>query len=332
MRNFIVRLGGDLICSTEGEDYGGLIPYVHGLVENGYVYGVNGAGFIGRGYSGDSGLFVYTYYNGVIRNMYTVMDSWYQSGGNAYLMTPINETKHTFYNIYNVGDYYNIGAGESKNYLLPSSAMRIHGGSAGGLAFQNAWALTSRDYTVDNLVERSSTIKLHDQEWQNSVLNAGAGGGAFDVDGCVPMDFYPRLNLPTCMQRYQEYLPLPAASDSRVPKIVSDSWADEASYGTHGLDNGYIKLRFQNDSGAIIQSVDINGLITAVMDQKAVDGGMYDVVLKVQVDTDVSNADYVSAYRVTQFTYTDAAATRTAASDYVTSGIDFWKEIKTPSD
>ena len=333
LRNFIVRLGGDLICSTEGSDYGGLTTYVYGLMENGYVYGVNGAGFIGRGYSGGSGLFVYTYYNGVIRNMYTVMDSWYQRDGSGYLMTPVNETKHTFYNIYSVGDFYSIDPGANKNYLLPYTAIRVHGASASGLAFQNTWALTSREYsTADKLVQRGAAIKLYDADWQNSILNEGTGGGAFDVDGCVSMGFYPRLELPTSMQRYQEYLPLPVVSQTRTPKIVSDSWATEAPYDTHGLDNGYIKLRFQNDSGATIQSVEIKGLITEVLDQKMASDGLYDVILRAQVTTDDSKADYLSAYSVEQFTYTDTAATRTATSTYITNGFEFWKEVKTTSD
>ena len=88
-------------------------------MENGYIYGVNGAGMIARGYGGSVGLFGYSYQNGGVKNVYVLMDSWYQTGTSAALLSRSQISKKTLSNIYTVGDFYTVGAAEGKNYLLP---------------------------------------------------------------------------------------------------------------------------------------------------------------------------------------------------------------------
>lgn len=325
LRNFIVRAGGDLIGNTEGGNVGVLVTQTQGLVENGYIYGVNGAGFVARGYAGTVGLFNLCYSDAKIRNLYILMDSWYEPNLQAALITPIDVQKKTILDIYSVGDFYMVGAGESKSYLLPLSAIQPVTTNAKASGVKNVWALTSREYQGKNVVTRGKISKLYDIDWQNSVLTGG-----FDVDECVKMGFYPRLNLPVEMQKYQEYIPLPILGESTTPKIVGDSWADETIYNAPGLDNGYINLRFQNSEKLIINNVEIEGLLTEVLKQRALEGGLYEVILKAQVDP--AAPEYVDSYQVTGISYTSGTVRRTIKSDYQTTAIAFWKEVATPSD
>ena len=325
LRNFIVRAGGDLIGNTEGGSVGVLVTQTQGLVENGYIYGVNGAGFVARGYAGTVGLFNLCYSDAKIRNLYILMDSWYEPNLQAALITPIDVQKKTILDIYSVGDFYMVGAGESKSYLLPLSAIQPVTTNAKASGVKNVWALTSREYQGKNVVTRGKISKLYDIDWQNSVLTGG-----FDVDECVKMGFYPRLNLPVEMQKYQEYIPLPILGESTTPKIVGDRWADETIYKAPGLDNGYINLRFQNSEKLSINNVEIEGLLTEVLGQRALEGGLYEVILKAQVDP--AAPEYVDSYQVTGISYNSGTVRRTIKSDYQTTAIAFWKEVATPSD
>ena len=337
IRNYIVHLGGYLISQVDGDPFGVIVNGVYGLLENGYIYADRGMGFVGRGYSNGSGLFCYSYSDGKTRNLYTVMNSGYQRDGMHYLISPKDETRKTFYNIYSVGDFYTVEPEGTLLFLQRESKLRMRSPASGGQAFQNVWALTGWGYQEDTdstgrtIINSGTNAKLYDIEWQNSILNNGdSENGAFDVDGCVSMGFYPRLKLPTEMQKYQEYLPLPVTDNSGAPEVISDSWSDVENFNTHDLDSGYIKLRLKNDRSATIRSIAIAGLLTDVVYEKQAADGLYDVVLKVEVDPTVP--EYVSSYTVTSITYVEGSVVRTTQSTYKTGNIEFWKSVATTDD
>lgn len=332
VRNYIVHLGGYLIAQVEDDPIGVIVNGVYGVLEDGYIYADNGTGFVGRGYVSGAGLFCYSYSDGKTRNLYTVMNSGYQRDGNHYLISPKDdEMRKTFYNIYSVGDFYTVEPEGTLIFLQREQKLRMRPPTTGGQAYQNVWALTGWSYPDDGIIHNGTNAKLYDIEWQNSILNNGdSENGAFDVDSCVSMGFYPRLKLPTEMQKYQEYLPLPVAEDAAAPKVVSDSWSDIEPFNTHDLDKGYIKLRLKNDRNVDIRKIAISGLISEVKYQKLAEDGLYDVVLQVEVDPNAP--EYVSAYDVTVITYADGTMLRTAQSSYKTSNIDFWKSVASTDD
>lgn len=326
LRNFIVQLGGDLVTQTEGEGLDAIIRRNGGILENGYVYGKNGAGFVARGDKGGA-LFSTSYKQTNIRNIYVLLDSWYEQATeeDSGLLTQFTSGElQRVANCYGVGDYYRVGKGEGRTYLLPSDTVRLTRPAASSSLFGNVWALTGRKYTFEGSALHGDINKLFDIDWQKEIL-----GDAFDVDGCVPMGFYPRLNLPTCMQKYQEYIHLPVLNDEAAPKVVNDGWADGAY--THGLDSGYIKLRLRNDKSYRIDGVNIKGMVTQVMEQHMAGDGLYDVILNVQISAD--EPDYASAYEVTGVLYNNGiGSTREAKQEYTTRNIAFWKEVATASD
>lgn len=326
LRNFIVQLGGDLVTQTEGEGLDAIISRNGGILENGYVYGKNGAGFVARGDKGGA-LFSTSYKQTNIRNIYVLLDSWYEQATeeDSGLLTQFTSGElQRVANCYGVGDYYRVGKGEGRTYLLPSDTVRLTRPAASSSLFGNVWALTGRKYTFEGSALHGDINKLFDIDWQKEIL-----GDAFDVDGCVPMGFYPRLNLPTCMQKYQEYIHLPVLNDEAAPKVVNDGWADGAY--THGLDSGYIKLRLRNDKSYRIDGVNIKGMVTQVMEQHMAGDGLYDVILNVQISAD--EPDYASAYEVTGVLYNNGiGSTREAKQEYTTRNIAFWKEVATASD
>lgn len=325
LRNFIVQLGGDLVTQTAGEELSAVVASNGGLVENGYVYGKNGAGFVARGDKG-GGLFSASYKQTSVRNIYVLMDSWYEPAAatESGLLTRFGSGQlQRVANCYGVGDYYQVGKDEGRTYLLPSDTARFTRADASASIYGNTWALTARKYNNTGTSYHGDINKLYDIDWQEEIL-----GSAFDVAGCVPMGFYPRLNLPVCMQKYQEYIPLPVLGDNAAPKVVSDDWAD-GEY-THELERGYIKLRMRNDRNYSVTGVTIDGLITSVVNQRVAADGLYDVILNVQVNPE--KPSYVGSYQVTSVQYNNGSTTREVKQEYTTKNIEFWKEVATATD
>lgn len=325
LRNFVVRLGGDVTVNAEGATVGVVATSVNGTASDGYIYGVNGAGIIHVG-TNYSSLFP-SVRSGTIQRIYAVADSWYRDGMPGQMLisqyTTGNLSRHG--NIYMVGDQYQINVGESKNYWMPLSRLKIMGEAGAGP--ENIWAIPSRNYTsaMDSATKIGETAKLYDVEWQESML-----GSAFDVAGCVSMGFYPRLNLPDSMQKYQEYRSLPVLGEQSAPELISDSWADESIYGEPELDNGHIRLRFKNDNNYRITDVTIEGLVTSVQSAEPTSDGFYDVVLSAAVDP--TSPEYVSSYKVTRFGYNVGSVKRERVVDYTTTEIEFWKEVADAED
>ncbi len=334
LRNFIYKLGGDVILTADTETYPGLVAdRVYGLIENGYVYGVNGAGLLQTG-NENSAIFAYLYYCRGIRNMYVLLDNWQRVNDNGQLYTDnyffntgSGIAKGTFSNIYTVGDFYAISADLKKSYLLPLNSPQFSSQTSATVIdnmFHNVWCISGNANLKPSGINTVAGIaKLYDLDWQMATL----GGGNFDVEGCVTMGFYPRLNLPTEMQKYQEYIALPAMATTAVPSIVGDSLADPAIYGQPGFKEATIKLRFKNDNMASITEVKIDNLVTNVLAQSVAADGLYDVIVSVQVDP--TNESYVSSYHVSEITYVVGTTRRPITMDYNTESIEFWKTIST---
>ncbi len=331
LRNFIIRLGGDMLLNnTDSNQRGALIASsVTGIVENGYVYGVNGAGLLQIG-TAHSALFGSLSANASVRNVYSLLDVWQRVDENGipfennhHLVAWSRAFNNAVQNVYTVGEYYSMGSDLKKSYLLPLGSPNYF--CTDTMALDNVWCITATENLTPRNVQHIAGIdKLFDTEWQKSTL-----GDGFDVEGCVSVGFYPRLYLPTEMQKYQEYLPLPVQAVSNTPSIVSDGWADEAQYGAPGLTEGVIRLRMKNDINATIAGVKFEHLIVVgdrILEQKMADDGLYDVILRVAVDS--NSEEYVSSYQVTEIVYNVGAVQRSAVTDYDTVNIEFWKEIR----
>ncbi len=328
VRNFIMRLGGDLYLSRPmGESIGLLVlnNAFGSLVENGYIYGANGAGIVfekGEGsYSG--GIFVGQTQYGAIRNVFTRMDIWFPTEENSsggYSMGLSRSVFNEINNIYHVGDYYLLGSDGQKSlgYRLEKERF-FH--LDNNRTMENLWHVSQYIYDDNqaNKVSPAAPAILYDAAWQQQAL-----GNGFDVENCVPMGFYPRLNLSDCMQKYQEYLPLPVLYDN-VPRLVGDSMADGFVQGNEA---GAVLLRFQNERALPIRSITIDGLeVNQIHSQGKAEDGLWDVVI------DVTALEFRSAYKVVGFTYLNGAAVQSVPNaEYTTTGVEFWKEVDSLTD
>ncbi|MDR1328609.1 MAG: hypothetical protein LBK23_03325, partial [Oscillospiraceae bacterium] len=347
LRNFILKLGGDVHLRAKTGYRGVLMNRNLGLVENGYVYSAGGGAalllYAGDGFSGamQTGLFSELYPRSVTRNIYMLYDTWISGAesNNSAAWFSINYSGAS--NMYGVGDFYSM-PGRTKTNGTPYTYQRATYYQTGFGALQNAYFLSSRKYTVpaqfplnnnttSSSVRQADLVLLRDAAWQQSVLGGEiADGGGFDIQSNVEMGFYPRLKLPAVMAKYQDYITLSPLLSSEAPVLIDDGWGADA-YATHGNDAGYITLRFRNDTGASINSVAIEGLtVGEIMQQGRSKDGLYSVTLSVKVD--MTNPSYASRYAVKSFTYSSGGGGRTAASDYVTKNIEFWKELRAPAD
>ncbi len=324
LRNFIVKLGGDLEVVESESGYGlNLICAGEGTIENGYVYATSGTGFVARMNgtgNNSSNLFNLSGFGG---HIFVIIDSWYQSGTNDRLFAgrPLGQGAGDFYA---VGDYYSIGSQAKKNWLSPLLDSRMMRTDLYNNSYDNVWSVSSRDYTVGSYVNKANIAALYDSQWQKSIL-----GDAFDVDNCVSMGFYPRLELPVSMQKYQEYIPLPTLGKANAPQIVSDSWGTGSVYGEHDLDSGYISLKLRNDNLYPIDAVEIEGLLCGSIAWQGVnDDGLYEIILAVGVDP--QHPQYTSTYNITALHYSVGSVRRQINPEYTTTGFEFWKEISTP--
>lgn len=329
VRDFILRLGGDLYLSSS--KLGGvtsLVAYRNlfgAVIENGYVYGANGAGVVfAQGVGGyNGGILIGSSQYGIIQNVFTRMDIWFpteQSGTDGYTIGLLRSLSGTFENIYHVGDYYLLGSDGQKNLSYRLETERFFHNNSTRSA-EGLWHISQYSYsdTQANLVSSAAPAVLYDSAWQQQVL-----GDGFDVESCVSMGFYPRLKLSACMQKYQEYLPLPTLYDD-APKLVSDGMAEGFVQGNEA---GAILLRFQNERGLPIRSVDINGLqVNQIHSQERGEDGLWNVVV------DVTALAYYSAYEVESFTYLNGTAIQSVPhAKYTTTGIEFWKEVDSLAD
>lgn len=338
VRNFILKLGGDVhMAATQSNDYMGVFMYRNiGTVENGYAYatGAYGALFYhGRGCTSSLQYGVITglaYPRSVIRNVYTILNTWYEDSADNYSGVLTGYPSGMFSNIYHVGDFYDYSGSGNKNYAKFMPTTRVGRMPSGGSGVEEVYYVSGTAYggTQSNghFIKNTLPARLHDAEWQAQVL-----GSAFDAAGCVPMGFYPRLELPVNMQKYQDYIPLPiTAGQSGTPKLVGDEWA-----GTPDNANGTVRFLFQNDRMANIISLTIPGLKveTPAVSQRALDNGLYEAVFRIEVPED---GDYLSTYKVTQLVYNMGGANITlnleGADRYTTQNIEFWKEISTPEE
>ncbi len=333
LRNFVVKLGGDVILNNNSTDYypSLITGIMYGTVENGYIYGTNGAGLLQMGRERSSLFGSINNNNAQIRNFYSLLDVWQRVDDNGvlydkncYLASNSYQSTNSISDVYTVGEFYAMGSDQRKNYRLPLSSPKFFYGT---IAEQdNVWCISeTENLKPQNVQNVGSVDKLYDLDWHEATL-----GDAFDVTECVSMGFYPRLLLNTEMQKYQEYLPLPIQVKGSAPSIISDSWADEEEYGKPELDTGYLRLRMKNDTQAEIKEVKIDHLLTTVVNQEMAEDGFYDVILIAQVDP--AAAEYVSSYHISGITYTAGAVQRSITVDYDTASIEFWKEVANAED
>lgn len=346
IHNFIVKLGGDLRLHANDWALGGIFYANRGVIEDGYVYTDNTHGVLLYGnpsYNGTpyyGGLISHNYHQAVIRNVYTVYDTWY-----AQPETPVNYSRALvgwydaigeYLDSYHVGEFYVYSAymdGGDKTYNnRVSTPVRLTIARNQDMN-RNLSYFTDYKYAAHEnnprYIYQQPVKGLRDVQWQADTL-----GDAFDAEGCVPMGFYPRLkNLPNELQKYQEYIPLPTRSEGEVPVPVSDDW--DPNRGAPKNEEGYVRFVFQNDKGYTIQNITAstgtgknkrNTLELEVIDQRRTEDGLWEVIVHAKA------IDYLSYYTITDLTYLRGTAALNSTLSYHTQNIEFWKEVADTND
>lgn len=318
LRNFILELGGDLILQESA--VGGGIRYNNGLVENGYMYGKNGAGvMLMKNYSG--GFMGENYPTGTTRNVFTLYDSWFLNGAES---TCGAVSYHTYYDYsysYHVGDFYQYVS--DKSTVSPMAQERVFYNSTATVKNHDVYYISLNSYAArTSWVRNSKPATLYDEAWQQSVL-----GDGFDTS-TIQVGFYPRLNLSTEMQKYQNYLPLPVLGDG-APQILSDGWESEDG-GQISNDGGRVSFILDNPRNSTITGFTAAGLKFDIQDQTPLGDGLYEVIAYVSVDGE--NPQYLSTYTITEMQYTAGSSNMTAEPNYKTSGFEFWKTVSNSSE
>lgn len=341
IRNFVVKITGDVYIPQNCTLIGPSANY--GLVENGYVYTTNNAGII---LESGSGMVMRYNREGTVRNIFVLADVYSKA------MDATSEPGGIFFhnydglceNIYSVGNFYSY-SGNQESYTKGNNPMSVHAllsNTYNQSGQKNLYYITDYDYanpkTSIYATQRERPI-LWDAGWQADLL-----GSAFDAEHCVNMGFYPRLNMPDCMQRLQEYLPLDSQSTmDQPPAIVNDGmetdiFAKEPSERGSVSDSGIIYLLMENYRNYKITNLTIDNLLVteeSILSQEKItstDGKHSLVKVRVSVSVDPEDPQYLSNYTVRQITYSRGTTQYTVESNYVTQNISFWKEIKTTED
>ena len=327
IENFVVELGGDLELSNRESAI--LVRYARNtLVQNGYIYSVNGSDVVLKTTDERMGGLFYESPSGFeARNIYSAYDTYMpidvaSSSGFTYTSKTYSRMLTDYYHL---GDFYIYDNGKTNN-LMSKRRIFSSGYNAQNL---NLWHVTQTEYhpfdAQDN-INTTAISTLHDVTWQDSVIGKG---DAFDIEKSVTMGFYPRLNWPVCMQQHQLYRNLPLVEKSKVPVIVDDHVYPDTILE---MDRGKIVLSMENTGGYSIDSVDIEGLNTIVVDQGLQNDGLYDVVLSVSVSKDEMLQAYLSKYKVTNIQFVNSGSKVNIPSEYITKNIKFYKAIKTTQD
>lgn len=332
IRSFVVQLGGDV---TFNYSTGALIVGINrgGTIEEGYIYTTMNYAIIipddELTYVG--GVTGWTWNSsGIIQNIYSVYNVYINEGTYSnseqvgYVFNGYNYSS-SVNNLYHVGDFYEYSTTKGKTSNLLTYQRIVNNRIVYGQTDQ-VWSITENEYSPSNSYDDTMTAgtqTLTDAAWQSTVLTSG-----FDVEGTVSMGYYPRLDWPTCMQQYQEYVTLPQTSLATAPEIINDAFSTATEYaGLNDNDSGYIVLYCDNPYEYEITAVTVTGLTTEVVGTQSMgDDGFWQVTLKVAVSTG-ADARYMSTYNVTGLTFTNGRATQTDKIDYDTQNIAFYKEI-----
>lgn len=344
IRSFVLRFGGDVTFNHTTTSL--VARYNYGTIEEGYVYSNTNAALLNvsetLNYTG--GIVVNNDKYGTMRNLYTVYDMYINPANTSsyvgYVFTRWNSSDQVD-NLYHAGDFYEYNTTTGKTKTLYSISRIIYNGYGIANQTKEVWSINNNDYaaaTGYNSFLKGGTQLLSDADWQAQVLTSG-----FDIEGTVSMGYYPRLEWPTCMEKYQEYVSLPELSLTNVPELINDAFSTESEYAvlkdstytnnTYTNTSGYIVLRFDNPYQYLFTDISITGLDTTVLKQSEADDGFWEVTLYVEVSSG-TDASYTSAYSVTSFTITNASgsASETHTISYTTQNIAFYKEVAEPAD
>ncbi len=319
IRNFIIELNGDLTFASSSY-IGSITRGNYGLIENGYMYGANGAGVMFMTNPGNQqragGFICENYPGGTIRNVYTLFDSWYLGGADSYAGAVAYNNYYNFSNVYHVGDFYQYVS--DKSTVSPMTKERVFYSGSTASGNKDVYYISANTYAATSAwVSAAEPAVLYDQEWQQNVL-----GDAFDTS-TIEVGFYPRLKLPTIMQKYQNYISLPVLGDS-APEIISDSWATGESELIENA-GGNVSFILNNPRNAAITSLKASGLKFNIQSQKALGNGLYEVIAYVTVDPEAPQ--YLSSYTITELQYTSGSSSITQDIKYNTQGFEFWKTV-----
>ena len=327
IRNFIIELGGDVVMSY---DSAGIIcgRAYEGIIQDGYIYATKGADLVYDTevrYTG--GLIYEITQSAITQNIYASYDVYAMAPDTRWgwlrgFALSSNDGGRGTNGMYHVGDFYLYEEGEKTDEVLSQSAVLRSTGID-----KNVWSIAGNTYNKiysNDKIKTGTVAMLADTTWQSSVL-----GDAFDIEGSVGVGYYPRLDMPTCMQQHQEYRTLPIENQMNIPELATDQFTE----GTTIYNNaGTITLRMENPQEFEISDVQIESLNTTVTRQGMAADGLYDVVLTVSVSSDENEEAYLSEYKVTGFVYDNNGIKKGVSTSYKTQNIEFYKNVSSVKD
>lgn len=269
--NYKVPLYGKYIQS--------LIAYEnYGTLKNGYFYG---EGIIEETGTKSSTTFSQLIYGnrgrGVVENVYFLSQIKVNEYTTAYasvVNAMINCTGNpTIRNIYSVDIYDGIkNVKNGPNLLYPSY------GTVENIYYFDDQIFTSTYYTET----KGNKVLLRNEEYQNKMLNTD---NAFNMEDTVRRNYYPHLNMPSCMPA-QEYIYIPEAEEKDLPDILSSEEIER--------DINDVKVRFvvNNPSGETITNIEIENLDCKILEQ-TYDKGESEVIALVN-----NPKKFVSEYQI----------------------------------
>ena len=221
-----------------------------GVVENGYVYGVNMNGNF-ESYDRDNKdiapIAGQLTTNGVIKNVFSLISV----DKNPDPELPREKAVGNLVGYAATGrveNSYSVEDPDIPNYKFTSQDPNFGRGHT-NVTGKNLYYVSETTYT-GNKSSMMSKLALWDESLQNKILNTS---NAWDVNNYVPMGYYPQLKLNDCMPR-QDLIPLPKVSDADLVDVTS---AEQIEVGG---DYAKVEIHFNNPAGETISEIGIRDI------------------------------------------------------------------------
>ena len=297
IENFVVCLKQSLYCSYY---FGGVSRINDGIIRNGYVYGnvANDAQIVAaQGYSTNTnhyavaGITGVNNYNGIVENAYGLVSIQIQNGSNMqYAATIVGRNYGMINNTFTTGDRYVFTpvtqVGEKATFTLDASNGPAIGVSEGRSIVNNTFYISDNTYSSDSISKNTKIGKLAlwDVSWYENIIGKS---NKFIISDSVNLGYYPRVDLPSYMMPYQEFISIPKVIDSVRLNYVSNYVKEQND------DYAIAVLSFENPQYLSIKAINLIGLDCEILKQNW-NNNVY------QVEVKLSNPTmYFSQYEIT---------------------------------
>ena len=289
IENFVINLKD--AYSISGMNYQN-----YGTIRNGYMLESGNASGVVRMTQYNTG-------NGIIENMFTIININYINGSNQVSnLVYTNDGNATIQNVYSIEEKPKDNLDYGPN-IQNKNSKKIY----------NNYYFSDAIYT-DELEIKGNKLSLWDVVYQNQLIN---GNKAFIVDELVNGGYYPQVYMPDVMPA-QEYIELPEVEDADLPDILSTRVLEQ------GTDTVKVQFSVNNPSAEQISEIKIANLDVEILSQEYSNG-------KSTVIAELKNPVIrVSSYDVQSITVKGAfgsSYTRPYDAGERVINVDLYKEI-----